>query len=120
MKRANYSLIAAALALASLPAVPAQAQERPSDTKCLVASNLYAKGATDDKARSTAMQATFFYLGRMSGSAADVQARLVAEARTLTRENGPGIMEACAKAMVTRAEELSGPSGPTPAPPQGR
>jgi hypothetical protein len=113
-------LLAFPLTLALLPAVPAQAQGQPSDVKCLLLSNIYAKQADDEKARAAALQATFFYLGRVTGPVADVQARLKEEAKTLPSGNNGDAMAACANAMVKRADELSAATQPKPAQTEGR
>ncbi len=115
----NRFLLAFPLTLALLPAVPAQAQSQPSDIKCLVLSNLYAKQATEERIRTVALQASFFYLGRVTGPAAAVQARLKDEAESLSSTENGDAMAACANAMVRRAEDLAGAqSGPAPL--QGR
>ena len=108
------------LAVALLPTGAAQAQSQPSDVKCLLLSNLYAKQAGDEKARATALQASFFYLGRVSGPGATVKARLNDEAKTLSSNNAGDAMAACVKAMVQRAGELSGATQPSAAQPEGR
>lgn len=113
-------LLAFPLALALLPPVTAQAQSQPSDVKCLLLSNIYAKQADDEKARAAALQASFFYLGRVTGPAADLRARLSAEAKTLSSTENGDAMAACANAMVKRAEELSTATQPRAAPVEGR
>lgn len=115
-------LLAFPLTLALLPTVAAQAQSpsQPSDVKCLLLSNIYAKQAEDDKARATALQASFFYLGRVTGPAADVKARLTAEAKALSSPNNGDAMAACANAMVRRAGEISGAAQSSTAQPEGR
>ena len=113
-------LLAFPLTLALLPPATAQAQSQPSDVRCLLLSNLYAKQAEDEKARATARQASFFYLGRVTGPAADIRARLSDEAKTLSSTNGGDAMAACANAMVKRAEELAAGTQPRPAQPEGR
>lgn len=120
MYRSARTFLASAIALASLAAVPVQAQDQPNDAKCLLVSNMFSKGAEDEKARDTAMRASFFYLGRVTGSAAEVKARLVTEAKALSPQNSAPIMTACANAMVARAEQLSGSPGSTRPPAQGR
>lgn len=112
-------LLAFPLTLALLPPVTAQAQSQPSDLRCLLLSNIYAKQAEDEKARAAALQASFFYLGRVTGPAADIRARLSEEAKSLS-PNGGDAMAACANAMVKRAEELSAGTQPRPAQPEGR
>jgi hypothetical protein len=78
-------------------------------------SNLYAKAATDEKAKTTALQASFFYLGRMTGPAPELQARLLEEAKTIDPAKSSDAMEACAKAMVARAAQLGTSSSTRPA-----
>lgn len=85
--------------------VPVQAQTPSEDVRCLILSNLYSKGATNNQARGAAVQAKAFFLGRLDGRA---DTRTLAEA--LRREtavlnpkvSGP-LMTACA-ARVARAE----------------
>jgi hypothetical protein len=85
----------------------ARAQPQVNDAQCLIVSNLFTRAA-DDKEKTAAIQASFFYLGRMSGSATQVAARLAAEAKKITGENNGAIMTACVQSMMTRARELSG------------
>jgi hypothetical protein len=108
--RAILTISAAAVGLVSLHGFSVQAQGQPSDVKCLLLSNLYAKAATDEKAKTTALQASFFYLGRMTGPAGELQSRLLEEAKTIDPQKSSDAMEACAKAMVARAAQVSGPS----------
>jgi hypothetical protein len=113
--RAILAISAAAASLVSLHGFAALAQGQPSDLKCLLLSNLYAKAATDEKAKTTALQASFFYLGRMTGPAPELQARLLEEAKTIDPAKSSDAMEACAKAMVARAAQLSTSSSTRPA-----
>ena len=113
MTRKFYGLLALPTALAA--AVPAPAQTQPSDIKCLLLSNMYANRAEDEKARATALQASFFYLGRVYGPVAQIQARLQEEAKALSPTGNADEMAACANAMVRRAEELATDVKPKPA-----
>ena len=102
----SWRLTFAATALICMWAPGALAQAQVSDAQCLVVSNLFLR-AGDDKEKTTAMQASFFYLGRMSGSAAEVEAKLAAEAKKVTQANNGATMTACAQAMMARVKELS-------------
>jgi hypothetical protein len=102
--RPFHLFTAAASGLLAL-AAPAAAQSLASDVKCLVVSNLFAK-SKDPKARQAGVETRFFYLGRLNGSAAQIQAALEAQGRTITQANAGPTMQACARAVVQRASEV--------------
>jgi hypothetical protein len=95
--------IIAALVLVSA-STPAAAQAT-NDVRCLMASNLFAKGATDPKARRFAESAKFFYLGRISGrlNEQQVRAQMLAQQKTITPANAGNVMTACARQMQSGA-----------------
>jgi hypothetical protein len=95
----------AAPALLALVAAPASAQNLTSDAKCLLVSNLFAK-SKDSKAREAAIGTRYFYLGRMTGSPAQIEAALAAQGKGVTEQSAGATMQACARAVVQRATEV--------------
>ena len=95
--------VVAVLVLASA-STPAKAQAT-NDVRCLMASNLFAKGAQDPKARKFAESAKFFYLGRISGRLTEQQVRvqMLAQKKTITPANVGNVMTACARQMQSGA-----------------
>ena len=116
----KYRFLLASTFVLALLSSPARAQTQPDDLKCLLLSNLYAKQATDEKLRAIALQASFFYLGRVSGPAAAIQSRMKEEAKALSTTDNGERMAACANAMVKRVGELSAGPEQAPAQPSGR
>lgn len=98
-------LLAGAAALLALVPAPAMAQNLASDTRCLIVSNLFA-GSKDAKARQAGIQTRYFYLGRLTGSPAQIEAALLTQGKTLNAKNAPQTMQACARAVVQKASEL--------------
>lgn len=101
----KISAFAVGLALAGIVS-PASAQSLPDDVRCLWISSLFAKGASAEPQRQSALQSMLFYTGRLDGRA---NSRELADA---FRTNGPMInpataateMSACA-ARVVRAQQ---------------
>jgi hypothetical protein len=104
--RGLWTHVAAAAALVCLLTPAARAQAQVNDAQCLIVSNLFVR-AVDGKEKTAAIQASFFYLGRMSGTVAEVEARLAAEVNKITKANNGAIMTACVQAMMARARQLS-------------
>lgn len=106
MKRACLTAagIVASTVLA-FSAASAAAQDANNDAKCLLVSNAFSR-STDAKQKQVATQAGFFYLGRLRGSPAELEAVLMAQARTITPQNAAPTMNACAQAVGRRASEL--------------
>jgi alkanesulfonate monooxygenase SsuD/methylene tetrahydromethanopterin reductase-like flavin-dependent oxidoreductase (luciferase family) len=98
--------LAAALAVALAP-VSASAQASPSDAKCFLLSNMFAN-STDAKAKQAAAQAVMFYLGRLAGPTARVEAALAAEAKTITPQTAGPTMQTCVQALAQKAKEIQG------------
>ncbi len=97
------------VALASYAvATPASAQSTASDAKCLMVSNVFAKAATDPKAREAANLASFFYLGRLDGrlSASQLADALIAQQKGLTAANAGPVMNECNRFMARRSAAL--------------
>lgn len=95
----------AASALLAVTAVPASAQSLASDAKCFIVSNLFAK-AGDEKAKRAASEARFFYLGRLNGTAPQIEAAIVAQGKSVTKDNAGTTMQACARAMAQKASQV--------------
>ena len=98
--------LAAAL-MVTLAPVSASAQAGPNDARCFLLSNMFAN-STDAKAKQAAGQSVLFYLGRLSGSTARLEASLAAEAKTITPQSAGPTMQICAQAVAQKAKELQG------------
>jgi hypothetical protein len=83
------------------------AQEAVNDARCYILSSIFVR-AQDEKVRQRAAQAAFFYLGRVAGAPAEVEAKLVAQAETITPQTSGPDMAACHQAMTLRANEVQG------------
>ena len=107
MKQRGAALVAAAVACLALGA-PAAAQNSNSDARCLLVSNIFAKAATNVKAREAANLASFFYLGRLDGRMAGprLAATLVAQQKTITTANAGAVMNGCVQYMARRRAAL--------------
>lgn len=105
MKLARLVPFLGALALLPLGAAPATAQTVGSDAKCFLVSNMFAK-SSDERAKKAAVEASFFYLGRLNGSASQLETLLAQQAKTVTAQNASSTMQACARTVAQRATEL--------------
>lgn len=95
-----------AISLLTLGSAPALAQSAPADMKCFIVSNMFAKSATDERAKEAAAKASFFYLGRLAGTAAAVEAAIDAQGKTITPQNAGPQMQACAQSVEQKVREL--------------
>lgn len=91
--------------LASAVAIPAAAQDIGGDARCFIAANLFAK-AEDARAKEAAERISFFYLGRLRGTPAQIDAAIRAQARTVTQQNAATVMQACARTVQAKVQEL--------------
>ena len=109
------------LALASAVfAAPASAQDRMSDVRCLMVSNVFAKGAKEANAKQVAASAMLFYGGRVSSlSASQIQAAFALQQKQVTPANAGATMTACANAMQRSLQTLQGAAAKL-APPKKR
>ena len=83
---------------------PATAQTLEDDTRCFVASNMFAERASDEKAKRVALLSAYFYLGRLNASAPQLEAAIRDQAKTLNAKNAGPIMQACAKRVGERSD----------------
>lgn len=97
----------AAVAMAVM-VTPASAQAPLNDVRCLLVSNLFAKGAKDPKQRTLAEVSKYYYLGRIQGrlNAAQLKAQALAQAKTLTPATAGTAMTACAKQLQAAARSV--------------
>jgi hypothetical protein len=88
-------------------AVPASAQT-VNDVRCLLASNIFAKRANDDKAKHVAEAGAYFYLGRIDGryNVQQLKLALAAQRKAITNANASAIMSACARYMAESSKAL--------------
>ena len=99
------SALLLAPALAAAVAVPSAAQTLASDAKCLIVSNVFAQ-SSDPKAKQAGIEARYFYLGRLTGSTAQIETALAAQGKTITKQNAGPTMQACARTVVQKANEV--------------
>jgi hypothetical protein len=101
------SLMATAVPASVTTAVPASAQTL-NDVRCLLASNIFAKRANDDKAKHVAEAGAYFYLGRIDGryNVQQLKLALAAQRKTITNANASAIMSACARYMAVSSKVL--------------
>ena len=98
---------ATALSIASLAIMlsnAAAAQAGASDAHCFLVSNVFAN-STNDEMRRLAVQSSFFYLGRLKGSSAQVEAELARAAVGISDENSGQILQLCLNDMSARVQE---------------
>ncbi len=101
---------AALVLLAGLGATGAQAQS-VDNVRCLLASNLFANGAKDTKAKTLANAARLFYAGRVSAlPGAQIQVALTSQQKLLTPANAGPTMTACAQNMDRALKALQAAS----------
>jgi hypothetical protein len=112
-------LARAAIALTAVAvAAPASAQA-VNDVRCLLVSNLFAKAGKDQKQRTTAEAAGYYYLGRIHGrmKPAQLKAQMVAQSKAVTAANSGATMSACARqlqASLKTAQAVLGQAGRRP------
>ena len=98
------AILLSALAF-TLSTASASAQAPPSDAKCFLLSQTFAK-STDEKTKLAATQAGFFYLGRLTGSTAQIEAKIATEAKTITSQTAGPIMDACVRVVAQKAKNV--------------
>jgi hypothetical protein len=97
-----------AFAVALLATGGAATAQTASDAQCLVVSNAFASQVKEPQAQKVAEASVYFYLGRVANSmtAPQLKALLDAQAKTLTNQNAPGVMNNCAAAIQTKVNLL--------------
>lgn len=107
MKTRSTALLIAT-GLFAFAGAPAAAQDVKTDVRCLIASNVFAKAATDEKVRQVASAAGFYYFGRLDGrlSADQLKAALAAEQGSINAANAGDTMNACARQVTERSKAL--------------
>jgi len=77
------------------------------DVKCILASNIFVKGARDESMRKIAADAAFFYLGRMDRySPSQLRSLIVQQRKSITAANSGAIMNACARSMASAGKSF--------------
>jgi hypothetical protein len=93
-------LTLAFVAFAGAASTQVLAQERVSDARCLLVSNIFANSAKEAKARSLASSARLFYGGRVSALPnARIQTEMLAQQKQVTAANAAATMNACSRGM---------------------
>lgn len=102
--KTRLALLSSTITALILATSPAAAQEL-NDSRCLIASSVYAKGAKDPKARVLAEAAKYFYLGRLAATfdQARIRRDMIAERKTFGASDTGKIMSACARQMQAAA-----------------
>lgn len=99
--------VATFIALAAGFAAPSSAQDKASDVRCMLVSNVFANNGKDPQAKQFASAANLFYSGRVSAlPSATISTALAAEAKQLTTANAAPIMNACAERMTESLKQL--------------
>lgn len=117
----KYLMIGAALAGAAC-AAPAATQTVDSDVRCLLASNVFARGEKDPAKRQISMAASVFYLGRLDARISNEQLKTAvqAQAKTMPAASLGPTMTACVKRLTDKGVAMRnfavGPNGTAPAP----
>lgn len=96
------------LAVSAFPAMAANppAANPPSDVRCLLLSNGFAKSASNDQAKQVAAQTLIFYVGRLDGrmAPAALEAAMRAQSSSIDPKTAGPEMTACA-ARLARAQQ---------------
>jgi hypothetical protein len=94
-----------ALALGASASAPAAAQNGTDSARCFLVANLFAaEGAEEDKA--PAVQASIFYLGRLTGTPAQLETQFSSLVRSITAATSAPLMQACLNEMSRRANDV--------------
>ena len=101
-------MVVSASALVSAGVVDA-APRPPSDTACLLVSNVFAKHPTDAKQREKAIPVLSYYFGRVDAqlSGSELKKVLQAEERVLKSAKASTLMSDCARNMVARQKAFN-------------
>lgn len=84
----------------------ASAQNLTNDARCFLLSTAFSKSADNEKAKQAAMQSSFFYLGRLNGSASQVNAAIASQITKLNTKEAGAIMQTCAREVAAKADEI--------------
>ena len=87
---------------------PASAQTVPEDVRCMLLSNVFAKGASDEKVRNGATQNLAFYIGRLDGRAdpQGIASAIRTQASSIDPKTAGPAMDACASRMARAAQSI--------------
>jgi hypothetical protein len=99
-----FTSVLAAAAMLALGAAPAAAQSA-NDAKCFIASNVFTH-STDPKVKQVAVEASYFYLGRLGGTVTQIEAALAAQGKVVTMKNAGAIMQGCAQVVAARTKQV--------------
>ncbi len=83
----------------------AEAQVPATNAGCFLVANLFAK-SSNEEVKSLAVQASFFYLGRLRGTSGEIETELGAAAKAISDETSGQLLQACLKAMNNRIQEV--------------
>lgn len=106
MMRKKLAVFVVAPAIALLCPGTAWAQQAPDDAACFLLGSAYGRAAKDEKLKASLEKVTTFYLGRLVGTAAQIEARIATQARTITPQNGFATLQACAQAAEEKRLQL--------------
>jgi hypothetical protein len=93
-------------ALLAAIAAPVCAQATADDVRCLMLSNAFAQGATEDGARQAAARTLLFYLGRIDAHADPQAVKKAMETGKIDPKTAPADMSACAARFQKAAEAI--------------
>lgn len=113
--------MAAGQAAKTTPAKPAAPVSVPAPTTagCLLVSNAFANGATEDKDKKVAEAALYFFMGRIDErtTSAQLKAQIEQQEHTITNDNAGPLMDACLKLVAAKSQLLASTA---PKPPPGK
>ncbi|QQV76712.1 hypothetical protein H5J25_15010 [Sphingomonas aliaeris] len=93
--------IISSVALCAIGAIaaPANAQDAGSDIRCILVSNVFARIETDATRKQLAQASAMYFTGRVTArlSAPQIKAQILAQSKSVDKNNGGPIMTACAK-----------------------
>lgn len=103
------------LALITL-AAPVWAQDIPSDVRCMLISNVFAKSASDDQAKDLASRILLFFAGRLDArdAAPAITTSIRDESGKIDPKTAAAEMNACRDRMVKATQALQA-MAPSPA-----
>jgi hypothetical protein len=87
---------------------PASAQTVSEDVRCMLLSNIFAKGASDEKVRNGASLNLAFYIGRLDGRAdpQGIASAMRTQASSIDQKTAGPAMDACASRLARASQSI--------------
>jgi hypothetical protein len=99
-------LVGMAVAAPAQTPTPRPAQTIADDVRCLVLSNAFAKGATEETARQAAAHALVFYLGRLDARGDPQAVKTAMQTEKVDPKTASADMTACATRFEQAAQAM--------------